>query len=157
MLFAHRFVVVEGPIGAGKTSLARRIAERAGVNTMLESPEENPFLARFYLNPERYALAAQIAFLYQRVDQLQQVSPTSLRERPLVADFLLEKDMLFAELTLAPDELALYRRVFATAAPQPPRPDLVIYLHATVPTLIERVRRRACDYESPLLADPAGA
>ena len=145
-----RYIAIEGPIGAGKTSLAKRLAERLGGATLLEQPDANPFLPRFYLDRARYALPAQLFFLFQRIDQLRAAAQPDLFARLTIADFLLEKDPLFAGLTLAADELALYRRIYDTLRPQAPRPDLVIYLHAAAPTLLERVQRRGVDYEYPI-------
>ena len=145
-----RYIAVEGPIGAGKTSLAKRLASRLGGVPLLEQPDANPFLARFYVDRARYALPAQLFFLFQRVDQLRLAAQPDLFARPTVADFLLEKDPLFAGLTLAGDELALYSRIYEALRPQAPRPDLVIYLHAPPATLLERVRRRAVEYEEPI-------
>ena len=143
----RRYVVVEGPIGAGKTSLARLLAERGGAELMLEQPELNPFLANFYQEPGRWALATQLFFLFQRVNQLAGLKQLDLFERPTVADFLFDKDPLFARLNLGDEELTLYRRVYEHLAPQVPVPDLVVYLQAPVPTLLARVRRRAAAYE----------
>ena len=146
----YRYIAIEGPIGSGKTSLAKRLAERLGGATLLEQPDANPFLPRFYLDRARYALPAQLFFLFQRIDQLRAAAQPDLFSRLTIADFLLEKDPLFAGLTLAGDELALYRRIYDTLRPQAPRPDLVIYLHAAAPTLLERVQRRGVDYEYPI-------
>jgi deoxyadenosine/deoxycytidine kinase len=146
----YRYIAIEGPIGAGKTSLARRLAGRLGARALLEQPDANPFLPRFYLDRSRYALPAQLFFLFQRVDQLRAAAQPDLFAGLTVADFLLEKDPLFAGLTLAGDELALYQRIYDALRPQAPRPDLVIYLHAAAPTLLERVHRRSVDYEYPI-------
>jgi len=143
----HRYVAVEGPIGAGKTSLARRLAAQMGAELMLEQPGENPFLARFYQDMARYALPTQLFFLFQRARQLEPLAQRDLFHRATVADFLIDKDPLFASLTLSADELALYQRVYETLRPQAPVPDLVIYLQAPTETLIERVRRRAAAFE----------
>ncbi|HEY7759547.1 MAG TPA: deoxynucleoside kinase [Burkholderiales bacterium] len=143
----HRYIVVEGPIGAGKTSLARMLAEHSAADVLLESPESNPFLAGFYQDRRRWALATQLFFLFQRVNQLAGLKQLDLFERPTVADFLFEKDSLFARLNLSDDELALYQRIYDHLAPQVPTPDLVIYLQAPVETLMARVRRRAAAYE----------
>jgi len=142
-----RYLVVEGPIGAGKTSLARRLASRLASDLLLELPEENPFLARFYQDMARYALPTQLFFLFQRA---RLVAQPDMFGRPLVGDFLLDKDPLFARITLSADELALYQKIYEALRPRSPAPDLVVYLQAQPATLIERVRRRARGYERPL-------
>lgn len=146
---AHlRHVVIEGPIGVGKTSLARRLAERSGARLLLEQPDQNPFLERFYRDSARYALPTQIFFLFQRVQQLRDLAQQDLFSTQVVGDFLLDKDALFARLNLAPDELRLYEQMHAHLAPQAPAPDLVIYLQAQPETLVERVGRRALAMEA---------
>ncbi|GAA5181760.1 deoxynucleoside kinase [Niveibacterium umoris] len=146
MLDKARHIVVEGPIGAGKTSFAQRLAQRLDADLMLEQPELNPFLERFYDNMDRWALATQVAFLYQRHDLLTRFSSHPL-ERRVVSDFLIEKDPLFAGLTLGPDEERLYQRLYSTLQPQIPRPDLVIYLQAQPEILMDRVRKRGVGAE----------
>jgi deoxyadenosine/deoxycytidine kinase len=142
-----RYLVVEGPIGAGKTTLARRLASRLSADVVLEQPEENPFLPRFYRDMARYALPTQLFFLFQRVRMLEPLAQPDMFARPLVGDFLIDKDPLFARLTLSADELALYQKMYDALRPRAPAPDGVIYLQASAPTLIERVRRRAKPYE----------
>jgi len=149
----HRYIVVEGPVGAGKTSLARLLAERGGAELLLEEPQSNPFLAGFYQDPRRWALATQLFFLFQRANQLSGLSQLDLFQRHTVADFLLEKDPLFARINLSDDEFALYQRIYAHLAPQAAVPDLVIYLQAPVETLMARVRRRAAGYERGITED----
>ena len=145
-----RYIVVEGPIGAGKTSLARELAGVLHADPLFEQPEDNPFLARFYEDRARFALPTQLTFLFQRVDQLRSLAQLDLFRRPTVADFLFDKDPLFARLNLSDDEYALYEKIHAHLKPQVPLPDLVIYLQAPVPVLVERVQRRGTDYERPV-------
>jgi deoxyadenosine/deoxycytidine kinase len=151
-----RHIVVEGPIGVGKTSLARRLGHSLGAHLLLEEPEANPFLGRFYLDPARHALATQMFFLFQRADHLAALRQLDLFHSHVVTDFLLDKDTLFAKLTLAEDELALYEQMYRHLAPQAPSPDLVIYLQAPVARLAERVARRANPIEAPITADYLG-
>lgn len=146
----YRYIVVEGPIGVGKTSLARRLADHIGAGTLLERPEANPFLERFYEDPARHALSAQLFFLFQRIDELRQMKQMDLFHTRTVSDYLFEKDELFARLNLSDDEFALYQNIYRGFAPQAPTPDLVIYLQASPETLIERVHRRAHAYERPI-------
>jgi deoxyguanosine kinase len=144
----YRFIVVEGPIGVGKTSLARRIAAETGAQALLEQPQENPFLQRFYKDSARYALPTQIFFLFQRMNQLRDLAQTDLFSAPVIADFLIDKDPIFAALTLADDELNLYHQMYDHFSQATPRPDLVIYLQATPATLAERIKRRGIQSES---------
>lgn len=149
----HRYLVVEGPIGCGKTSLAKRLAERTGATTMLEEASANPFLARFYRDMRRYALPTQLFFLFQRVAQLESLKQPDLFSKPAIADFSLGKDPLFARLTLEDAEYQLYRNIFEHVRPQAPTPDLVIYLQASVATLAARVRKRGNAIEGGLDED----
>ena len=148
-----RHIVVEGPIGAGKTSLARRLSERFDAQLVLEEPQANPFLERFYRDSARYAMATQLSFLFQRISQLREIAQRDLFSQSAVSDFLLEKDGLFARLTLSDDELALYQQIFEHLQPQAPQPDLVIYLQATPDTLVERVQRRGIPMETGISED----
>src|SRR5215210_5392012 len=143
----YRYIAIEGPIGAGKTSLARKLAEHSGAELLLEQPQNNPFLSGFYQDTKRWALATQLFFLFQRVNQLSGLKQLDLFARPTVADFLFEKDPLFARLNLTDDELALYQHIYDHLAPQVAVPDLVVYLQAPVETLMARVRKRAAAYE----------
>ena len=149
----YRYIAIEGPIGAGKTSLARRLAEHTGAELMLEQPENNPFLAGFYQDSGRWALAAQLFFLFQRVNQLAGLKQLDMFARPTVADFLFDKDPLFARVNLNDDELALYQRIYDHLSPQVAVPDLVICLQAPVDTLIARVRKRGAAYERGINED----
>ncbi|MDP2154956.1 MAG: deoxynucleoside kinase [Sulfuricella sp.] len=149
----YRYIVVEGPIGVGKTSLARRLSERFQAGLMLEDADTNPFLPRFYQDAERYALQTQLFFLFQRASQVRDLKQLELFGQPTVADFLLDKDALFARLNLNDEEYGLYQQIYAHLQPQTPTPDLVIYLQAPVESLIERVRRRGVAYESPITED----
>ncbi len=147
MLEQARYIVIEGPIGAGKTSLARKLAAHLGSALLLERPEDNPFLPRFYQDSARYALPTQLFFLFQRSDQLRELQQRDLAGGRTVADFLLDKDALFAALNLGEEEHRLYHRIHARLAPRAPAPDLVIYLQAKPETLMERVRKRGLDME----------
>jgi deoxyguanosine kinase len=144
----QRYIVVEGPIGCGKTSLAKRLAARMNAAVLLEDPAANPFLASFYRDMRRYALPTQLFFLFQRVQQLEGLKQPDLFAKPTVSDFSLAKDPLFARLTLDDAEYQLYSRIYDHVRPQAPVPDLVIYLQASVTTLVSRVKRRGHAMES---------
>jgi deoxyguanosine kinase len=149
----HRLIVIEGPIGVGKTSLARRLARSFGSELILEQAEENPFLERFYKNPRAAALQTQLFFLFQRTRQLEDIRQHDLFDTVRVADYLIEKDRLFARLTLDDEEFALYDQVYARLAVDAPAPDLVIYLQAPVDVLLERIERRGIRYEQHMDRD----
>ena len=138
----YRYIAVEGAIGVGKTTLSRMLAQHFGARLVLEEPRANPFLGGFYRDMERFAFPTQMSFLAQRVGQLRGVADDLDAGRPVVADFLMDKDDLFARLTLAEDEYALYRQFLDLLAPPQPAPDLVIYLQASLDALIARVKRR---------------
>jgi len=146
----YRYIVVEGPIGVGKTSLATRLAAHAEAAMLLEKPEENPFLAHFYQDPVRHALPTQLFFLFQRINEVRELGQMDMFNTRTVSDYLFEKDILFARLNLSQDEFALYQNIYQSLAPQAPVPDLVIYLQAPTETLIERVRKRAHAYEQTI-------
>ena len=151
-LARFKYIVVEGPIGAGKTSLTQKLAEKLGATTLLENASDNPFLPKFYQEPKRYALPTQLHFLFERTRQLRDLAQGDLFNSGTVSDFLLDKDMLFARLNLDDDEFALYQKVYADLAPQAPTPDLVIYLQATIDSLQERVKRRGVEFERGMAA-----
>jgi len=154
LLTSARHIAVEGPIGVGKTSLARRLGEHLDAELLLERPEANPFLSRFYQNQERYALQTQLFFLFHRLDQLRDLAQPELFPRTVVSDYLLEKDPLFAGLTLSEDEYKLYRQIYDRVSLQNAVvPDLVIYLQAKPETLVSRVRRRGIDMERKISDD----
>ena len=145
-----RFIAVEGPIGVGKTALAQRLADSLSASLILEEVVENPFLERFYRDGRSAALPAQMFFLFARARQLETLRQSDLFASVRVADYLVAKDRLFAELNLDPDELALYDQVADKLGVEAPIPDLVIYLQASVDVLMERIARRGIDYERML-------
>lgn len=145
---AQRYIVIEGPIGVGKSSLARRLAETLDAELVLEQDAQNPFLERFYKNPKSGALPAQLFFLFQRAQQLGTLKQQDLFAPRRVADYLFEKDRLFAGLTLDQAEMALYDQVASRLAVDPPKPDLVVYLQAPVETLLQRIAKRGIAYET---------
>lgn len=142
-----RYIVVEGPIGVGKTTLARRLADSLDGRLLLEAPHDNPFLERFYRDPRGAALSTQLHFLLQRVEQLRGVDQDDLFNSVCVSDFLMDKDRVFADLTLDPDELDIYSAVYRHLAVEVPPPDLVVYLQAPVTVLRERIERRGIEFE----------
>lgn len=144
------FIVIEGPIGVGKTTLARRLADTYGCDLLLEGAEENPFLSKFYDNPKSAAFPTQLFFLLQRARQLQELRQTDLFNPVRISDFLIEKDRLFAELTLTDDELSLYEQVYQQLTFDVPEPDLVIYLQAPVHILRDRISQRGIGYEQQI-------
>jgi deoxyadenosine/deoxycytidine kinase len=132
MQIQHRYIVVEGPIGVGKTSLVKKLSDSFGSELLLEKAEENPFIVRFYQNPRQYALSTQLYFLLQRAQQVQSFRQIDLFQKSHIADFMIDKDRLFAELTLTSDELQLYQQIYQHMTIDAPQPDLVIYLQAPV-------------------------
>jgi deoxyadenosine/deoxycytidine kinase len=144
---APRFIAVEGPIGVGKTSLTKRLAETFNYELLLENAEENPFLDRFYQNPRQHALATQLFFLFQRAQQIAESRQSDLFEPVRVSDFLIDKDRLFAELNLEKDEYELYHKVYQHLVIDAPKPDLVIYLQAPTEVLLQRIQKRGIPSE----------
>ena len=147
MNIAHRYIVVEGAIGVGKTSLTKKLATTLGAQAVLEQADKNPFLERFYRSPRVGALPAQLYFLFQRAQQQAQLKQQDLFGSVRVADYLLAKDDLFARMTLEDEEYGLYRQVYDRLAIDPPRPDLVLYLQAPVDVLLDRIARRGIAHE----------
>lgn len=145
-----RFIAVEGPIGVGKTTLAKRLADHFGYRMLFEQPEQNPFLERFYRNARQSALATQLFFLFQRTQQIQDVRQGDLFAGAQVADFLMAKDPLFARINLDADEYALYEKVYQQLTVDMPTPDLVIYLQAPTDVLLQRIRLRGIGYEQSI-------
>ena len=144
---AHKYIAVEGPIGVGKTSLAHRLCTSLAAQGVFEQAAQNPFLERFYKNPRAGALPTQLHFLLQRAQQLAALQQADLFAQVRVADYLLEKDRLFARVTLDDAEYSLYEQLYARLDIQAPKPDLVVYLQAPVDVLLERIARRGVDYE----------
>ena len=145
-----KFIAVEGPIGAGKTTLTKLLANSFNYDTFLEEPSKNPFLPDFYINPSQAALATQLFFLFQRVKQIQELRQEDIFTSNRVSDFLLDKDRLFAKATLSAEELKLYEQIYQYLSIDLPTPDLVIYLQAETKTLYERVMHRGIDMEKTI-------
>ena len=142
-----RYIVIEGPIGVGKTSLAKRLAKSFASELILEQAEDNPFLERFYRTGRQSALPTQLFFLFQRARQIEQIRQSDMFSPVRIADFLLQKDRLFAEINLDSHELGLYQQVADSLELDPPTPDLVVYLQAPAPVLLKRVAARGIPYE----------
>lgn len=149
----HRYIVVEGPIGVGKTTLAKRLADTSGSDLLLEGAEDNPFLEKFYEDPKAAALPTQLFFLFQRARQLQEMRQADMFSPVRVADFLMAKDRLFAQITLDDDELRLYEQAYEHLTLDAPVPDLVIYLQAPVDILQRRISKRGRSGESFITDD----
>ncbi len=143
----HRYIVVEGPIGVGKSSLATILSQRLSARRVMEVVEENPFLANFYGDRDKYAFQTQMFFLLSRFRQQQALFQQDLFREVTVSDYLFEKDRIFASLTLKSDELALYERMFETLEPRVAKPDLVIYLQARLDVLLARIKKRGREFE----------
>jgi deoxyadenosine/deoxycytidine kinase len=148
-----RFIAVEGPIGVGKTTLAKQLAANFNYETFLEQADENPFLERFYQDRRAGALPAQLYFLFQRTRQIQEIRQGDMFQQVRVSDFMIEKDQVFAQVTLDDEELKLYQTVYQQLTIDAPRPDLVIYLQASTEVLLDRVQRRGIPAEKSIDAD----
>jgi len=153
VLNPHRYIVIEGPIGVGKTSLVRKLGDRLGSELLLENAEDNPFISQFYQNPRQFALSTQLHFLLQRAQQVQNFRQIDLFKSSYIADFMMEKDRLFAEITLNANELNLYQQIYQHMTVDAPRPDLVIYLQAPPEVLRARIAKRGITYEQQIRGD----
>ena len=146
----YPYIVVEGPIGSGKTTLAKMLADEFPVDYLSEKAESNPFLPRFYQDAQRYSLPTQLFFLFQRANQIKDISQRDMFAKPIVADFFLEKDPIFARLNLDDEEYALYHQIYQHLQLKAPRPDLVIYLQTPTDALMERIEERNVSYEQEI-------
>lgn len=146
----YPYIVVEGPIGSGKTTLAKMLADQFPVDYLSEKAEANPFLPRFYQDAQRYGLPTQLFFLFQRANQIKDLNQRDMFAKPIVADFFLEKDPIFARLNLDDEEYALYHQIYQHLQLKAPRPDLVIYLQTPVDALMERIEERSVSYEQEI-------
>ncbi len=144
------YVVIEGPIGSGKTTLARMLADRFSVELLSEKAEANPFLTRFYQDAQRYALPTQLFFLFQRSRQIEDMAQRDMFGQPTVSDFFLEKDPLFARLNLDDEEYSLYHQIYQHLQLKAPKPDLVVYLQTPVDALMDRIEERNISYEQDM-------
>lgn len=145
-----RYIVVEGPIGVGKTSLASLLADKLGARLVLEQAEENPFLTDFYRDPARFRFQTQTFFLLNRFGQQEELSQADLFDRVIISDYLFAKDRIFAYLNLSDHELALYEQIYRLLEPKIVRPDLVIFLQADTDTLLRRISRRGRRFEQDI-------
>jgi len=151
-----RYIVVEGPIGVGKTSLAKMLAAEFQARTVFERVEDNPFLPKFYEDPKTYAFQNQLFFLLSRYQQQRELNQQDLFNQSTVADYLFAKDRIFATLTLSSEELALYQQIYRLLNPRVPKPDLVVYLQATPEVLYKRLKKRDKSYERDISPDYLG-
>lgn len=148
-----RYIAVEGPIGVGKTTLSQLLAEEFQGRLVLEEAEENPFLPNFYKDPKRYAFQAQVFFLLSRFRQQKDLAQQDLFQKTTLSDYIFAKDRIFAQLNLAEEEYNLYKSLYQALAPKVPKPDLVIFLQASVDTLRQRIKKRGIAYEKHISGD----
>ncbi|HZX93869.1 MAG TPA: deoxynucleoside kinase [Myxococcales bacterium] len=153
MELRHRYIVVEGPIGVGKTTLTRALSKRFGARSVFEIVEENPFLASFYQDRNKFAFQTQLFFLLSRFKQQQDLFQQDLFSQVTISDYLFAKDRIFASITLDPNELALYERIYENLGPRVMKPDLVIYLQGRLEVLLARIKKRGRDFERKFDAD----
>lgn len=146
----YPYIVVEGPIGCGKTTLAKMLADKFPVDYISEKAEANPFLPRFYQDAQRYSLPTQLFFLFQRANQIKDLNQRDMFAKPIIADFFLEKDPIFARLNLDDEEYALYHNIYQHLQLKAPKPDLVIYLQTPIDALMERIEERSVSYEQDI-------
>ncbi len=146
----YPYIVVEGPIGCGKTTLAKMLADKFPVDYLSEKAEANPFLPRFYQDAQRYSLPTQLFFLFQRANQMKDLSQRDMFAKPIIADFFLEKDPIFARLNLDDEEYALYHQIYQHLQLKAPKPDLVIYLQTPIDALMDRIEERSVTYEQDI-------
>lgn len=150
---ASRYVAVEGVIGVGKTTLTKRLAKSLSASAVLEVVEENPFLARFYDDPDAFAFQTQMFFLLSRYRQQLDLSQRDLFAESVVSDYLFAKDQIFATINLGEDELSLYRTIVPLLEARLARPDLVVYLQATTDVLLQRIKRRGRSFERDIAGE----
>ena len=146
----YRTIVVEGPIGVGKTSLVKKLASKFQLTTVLEKASDNPFLEKFYIDNDKYALPTQLFFLFQRLEQLTDLTQGDLFDRNIISDFMIEKDLIFAGLTLSDEELSLYKKIYDHQSGQVSHPDLVLYLKADPGILMTRIKKRGIEMEKQI-------
>jgi deoxyadenosine/deoxycytidine kinase len=152
-----KYIVIEGPIGVGKTSLAQLLSKELNSRLFLERVEDNPFLARFYQDRHQFAFQTQIFFLLSRYRQLETLKQQDLFSTITLSDYFMPKDRIFAALNLGEDELALYEQIYTLLNLRIPKPDLVIYLQAEIDVLMQRIKQRGKDYEKPIEWDYVSA
>jgi deoxyguanosine kinase len=151
-IFRYDYIAVEGLIGAGKTTLCKRLAQERGAREVLEEFEDNPFLPRFYADPARYGFSVELSFLAQRYHQLKRITEQDLFVPRTVADYSLGKSLVFASVTLQSDEYALFLDLYRIMYEDLPRPELIVYLHLPMERVLERIQQRGRSYESSIQA-----